>query len=77
MNTAIWTLWLLTFAPVTGQGAAQPIITELSTFGSQESCLNGIRLVDQGLRSIYAPTKTDSPPSIGVFFCVPGNPAKH
>lgn len=74
MNTAIWTLWLTTFGGM--QQSPTPVNTALATYTSQEYCLNAIGLINQGLRQTYAPSKIDSAPTVGVFFCVPGTPAK-
>lgn len=38
----IWTLWLVTFGSVIGQGGAPAIVTEIATYQSQADCNNAI-----------------------------------
>jgi hypothetical protein len=69
----IWTLWLLTFGSVIGQGGAPATVTELATYQSQADCTNAIIQISNGLTATYGKKNTPNP---GVFFCVGGSPVK-
>jgi hypothetical protein len=69
----MWTLWLITFASVVGQGAAPAVVTPLATYQSQPECKTAIT---QALGSITETYGSKNPPSPGVMFCVPGTLAK-
>jgi hypothetical protein len=69
----IWTLWLVTFGSVIGQGGAPATVTALATYQSQADCNTAIIQTSNGLVTTYGKTNTPSP---GVFFCVSGAPVK-
>lgn len=77
MNTAIWTLWLLTRGLVITQGGRGPdTVTPLATFASQKECISAAYTTDKTIQEMYAPKPTDDHINIGTFFCVPGTPVK-
>lgn len=69
----MWTLWLVTFGTVVGQGGAPPAVTPLAIYQTDGECKSAIRTVSNGLTEVYGKTNT---PVVGVFFCVPGAIAK-
>jgi len=72
MNTAIWTLWLSSV--VLGQGST--IVTPLATYPTQEACIFAARGADAELHIMYAGAQNGLPISVGLFFCVHGDPVK-
>ena len=69
----MWTLWLITFGSVIGQGGASPVVTPLATYQSEAECRTSISQIWNGLAEIYG---KKNPPTPGTFFCVPGALAK-
>jgi hypothetical protein len=65
----MWTLWLVTFGSVIGQGGAPATVTPLATYQSDAECRVAISQTSSGLIAIYGKANTPSP---GVFFCVGG-----
>lgn len=74
MASTIWTLWLISFASVIGQGGgAAPAVTALATYSSEAECKGAVVQVWNGLLEMYGKKNTPNP---GVFICVPGALAK-
>lgn len=69
MNTAIWTLWLITFGSVQGNGGAPVSVVPLATFQNQQECLTSINSVIEQLRVTYTGS---TPPTPGIMICVHG-----
>lgn len=65
----MWTLWLVTFANVIGQGGAPQVVTPLATYLTQPECFQAINAIALGLKKVYS---ENSPPSPGLMMCVPG-----
>jgi hypothetical protein len=70
---SMWTLWLITFGSVIGQGGASPVLTPLATYTSEAECKGAVTQVWNGLTEMYGKKNTPNP---GVFICVPGALAK-
>lgn len=69
----MWTLWLITFGSVIGQGGAPAAVTPLATYQSDAECRASISQISDGLTATYGKKNT---PSQGMFFCVGGAPVK-
>jgi hypothetical protein len=69
----MWTLWLVIFGSVIGQGGAPATVTPLSTFPSEAECRASIYEIGNGLAATYGKKNTPNP---GVFFCVGGAQVK-
>lgn len=65
----MWTLWLITYATVIGQGGASPIVTPLATYQTQHDCQVSLEGMYAIIKSEYGPK---NPPSPGLGFCVEG-----
>lgn len=69
----MWTLWLVTFGVVVGQGGAPPVVTPLAIYQNETECSASIRATWSNLTQTYGKKDT---PQIGTFLCVPGAMAK-
>lgn len=70
MNAALWTLWLMTFAP--GTTSASPIITPLATYQTDTECYTSINQIWSGMRTLYGKDAA----GVGTMFCVRGTPVR-
>jgi hypothetical protein len=64
----VWTLWLVTLAPIGGT----PAVTPLATYANGTACLATINTIVDQVNKEYS----GLPPAYGTMICVPGNPVK-
>ena len=67
----LWTLWLITFGPVTGQGGASVAVTPLAVYQAEAECKSSITHTLGGMEATYGKGTTP-----GLLFCVGGTPIK-
>ena len=65
----MWTLWLVTFGSVIGNGGATPVVTAMSVFANEAECDQAISQQWADMTALYGKKNTPSP---GLFICVPG-----
>lgn len=73
VDIPVWTLWLITYGSLVGQGSGTVVVTPMSSFQYQNDCLTAIQALTAGLNQTYGKKNTPVP---GVFFCVFGVPVK-
>lgn len=66
----MFTLWLITFVTVLGQGGATPAVTPMATYQSQEDCELALGQMFDFIKKEYGTKNTPNP---GLAFCVRGN----
>lgn len=67
----MWTLWLVSFGIVVGQGGAPVTVTALAIYKTEAECRASISQIYNGLTETYGKKNTPAP---GTFFCVGGAP---
>lgn len=67
----IWTLWLITFGAMNGQGGASVALTPLAMYQAEAECRTSIGHISIGLETTYGKANRPSP---GIPFCVGGTP---
>lgn len=70
----MWTLWLITYATVMGQGGGgTPAVTPMAIYQSQEDCQAALSQMFESIKASYGTRNTPNP---GLSFCVRGTLAK-
>lgn len=72
MGTAIWTLWLITYAAQAGS----PVVTPLATYQYELDCSIAKGTVLKAIRDAHPNAKPSELPTPGLMICVQGNPIK-